>query len=152
MDPLIDPFKIQEIKVATDAVCIAKSEGEEYILLIKRQYEPFIGNWALPGGFLQNNEELKDCAIRELKEETNIDHEITDIKQVGIYGAVMRDPRKRVISVAYLIQLDYLPKVSIANETLEVKWINLKELPSIQLAFDHGQIVDDALKVKRNES
>lgn len=135
----------QEIKVATDAVCIATHEGEKYILLIKREYEPYKNHWAIPGGFLHNDEELADGALRELAEETNIDTSLLTPKEIGVFGKIGRDPRKRIISVAYLIELDHLAPVHEANETLEVKWIKLSELNDIELAFDHKEIIQRAL-------
>lgn len=137
----------QEIKVATDAVCIANENSEKYILLIKREYEPFKNSWAIPGGFLHNDEELWEGALRELSEETNIGTSTLQPKEVGIFGKIGRDPRKRIISVAYLIQLEKRAEVSKANETLDVKWININELDEIKLAFDHKDIIDKALKL-----
>lgn len=142
----------QEIKVATDAVCIV-TEGnefendEKYILLIKREYEPFKNHWAIPGGFLKNNEELPDCALRELSEETNIDTSNLEPIEIGTFGKIGRDPRKRIISVAFLIKLENRSEVRKANETLEVKWIKLKDLSEYKLAFDHKDIIDKALNL-----
>jgi 8-oxo-dGTP diphosphatase len=137
----------QEIKVATDCVCIATKDNKKYILLMMREYEPFKGSWAIPGGFLQNDEELFEGALRELKEETNIDTSNFETKELGVFGKVGRDPRKRIISVAYLVQVNELLPISKANESLEVKWVPLDELDTITLAFDHKDIVAKALEM-----
>ena len=139
----------QEIKVAVDALCLASFNGEEFILLIKREYEPFRNYWALPGGFLHNDEEFKEGVKRELKEETNIDCDVKKMKELGVFGDVGRDPRRRIISIAFLIKFDYLPEVSIMNETVAVKWIPLKDIKSgeIRLAFDHDKVLEKAMEM-----
>lgn len=149
MDAFVDPIKIQEIKVAVDVVCIAKVADKEYVLLIQRQYEPFKEHWALPGGFIKSDEEFIDGAVRELKEETNVDTDKNNLIEIGTYGKVGRDPRKRVISVAYLATFDHLPEVTVENETLAVEWKPLDTLSDVKLAFDHTQIIEDTLKVYR---
>lgn len=138
----------QEIKFAVDAVCIATVDGKEHVLLMKRQYEPYKEHWAIPGGFLRNDEELYEAAVRELKEETNISADINDIEEIGIFAKVGRDPRRRIISVAFLIKLDNLADVSISNETLEVSWFATDELKELKLAFDHEEIIAKALGLK----
>ncbi len=145
----IDPFKVQQIRVAVDCVCICKHNNENYILLIKRNYEPYKNHLALPGGFLKESEELEEAVIRELKEETNINKNIivSDLKQIGAYGKIGRDPRpKRIVSIAYLIQLieDELPKIKPANESLEVLWVKIDDLQRMDIAFDHDEIIKDA--------
>lgn len=146
----VDPFKVQQIRVAVDAVCIANYENKRYVLLIKRAYEPFTDHWALPGGFLNEKEEMETGVIRELKEETNIDVNITesDVKQIKAYGKIGRDPRpRRIISVAFLIELEGLPKISNSNESLHVEWVPLESMPNEKIAFDHREIISDAVKM-----
>ncbi len=135
----------QEIKVAVDCVCIASQNGEKFVLLMKRQYEPFKESWAIPGGFLQNDEELHEGALRELNEETNVDTSSFQTREIGTFGKIGRDPRKRIISVAFLVEVNELLPISTANESLDVRWVNLNELSSISLAFDHREIMDKAL-------
>ncbi len=140
----------QEIKIAVDAVCKVTVKNIDYILFIKRQYEPFKDKWALPGGFIKPDEELEVAAERELREETNIQDAIKNIKEIGVFGKVGRDPRKRIISIAFLLELgdkEELPVVTIANETLEAKWIAKEELKSIELAFDHKNVLQRALNI-----
>lgn len=140
----------QEIKVAIDAVCKVTVSGSDYYLFIKRQYEPFKDSWALPGGFIRSDEELDQACERELREETNIKDEFKSIREIGVFGKVGRDPRKRIISIAFLIDLgnkDTLPEVSIANETLEVKWIKKDELDNYTFAFDHKEVLEKSFLV-----
>ena len=135
--------------VTADIVVTSKSTfGTYYLLLIKRGNEPFKDTWALPGGFLDMDETLKDCATRELKEETGIDitEESLDLKTVGIYDRVNRDPRGRVISHVFITYIEKLYfNLQAGDDAKEVKWFNMKQLP--ELAFDHEEII---AKVKRD--
>lgn len=144
MNNYIEPK--QEIKVAVDAVCIARESDKRYILLIKREYEPFKDRWALPGGFLRTDEELEKGVLRELKEETNVDIQDLFPIQAGVFGKKGRDPRRRVISIAFLIKFESKRNISASNESLEVKWVNIEDLNSSNLAFDHKDIIEGALK------
>jgi 8-oxo-dGTP diphosphatase len=117
------------------------------VLLIRRGKDPFKDCWALPGGFLDENETTEDAAIRELKEETG--HELdpqTYVKLVGVYDTPNRDPRGRVISVAYTAELDRIPEVKGSDDAVEARWFHLKELTDdFKLAFDHHDIIVDAI-------
>lgn len=149
-ETFVDPFKVQQIRVAVDAVCITEENSEKFILLIKREYEPFKNKWALPGGFLKEDEEMEEGAIRELKEETQLDSEILieDVKQLKAYGAVDRDPRpRRIISVAFLVELKQKGKIQVSHESLDVQWVKINDLNLEDLAFDHKLIVQDAISV-----
>jgi len=138
---------IQELKVAVDIVVIAELNKEQYVLLIKRKYEPFAGQWAIPGGFVKNDESLEDAALRELKEETGFT-EVNKVEQLRTYGEVNRDPRKRVISIVYVITTKQLknlkPQEGADNDTVDAKWFKLDQIPQ-PLAFDHDIILKDAL-------
>lgn len=147
----IDPFKYQQIRVAVDTVCIAKEENVEYILMVKRKYEPFRNAWALPGGFLKENEELETGAVRELSEETAISIDINpqSLVQIKAYGTLGRDPRpRRIISVAFLVELHVKPTVADTNESVEVVWIPVSTLLNEPIAFDHKQIIGDAIALR----
>ncbi len=137
----------QEIKVAVDSVCIATVNNENFVLMIKRVYPPFKDSWALPGGFLLNTEELEEGVLRELNEETNLDTSDLNPIKIDVFGKVGRDPRRRIISVAYLIKLKELKDISLSNETTEVKWVPLKEIENYPLAFDHKEILQKALEI-----
>lgn len=113
------------------------------ILLIKRKNEPFRGDWAFPGGFLQVDEAIEDGARRELLEETGID--CPYMEQLFTFGGLERDPRERVISIAYFAlvnQTDF--KVKAATDASDAKWWPVDSLP--ELAFDHDQILQTAIE------
>jgi len=139
---------LQELKVAVDIIVVSEQKDASYLLLIKRKYAPFEGQWAIPGGFVHDHEELEEAAIRELEEETGF-KTAKHIEQIQAFGKVNRDPRKRVISIAYLIVTDELadlsPEAGENNDTTEAQWFDLKKLP-LPLAFDHDQIIEVALK------
>ncbi|HEY7116005.1 MAG TPA: NUDIX domain-containing protein [Tepidisphaeraceae bacterium] len=112
------------------------------ILLIQRRVEPFVGTWALPGGFVGMDETLEQSARRELQEETGISR--LYLEQLYTFGDVGRDPRERVITVAYyaLVKLgDHVLKAD--TDAADVAWFSVSELP--RLAFDHRKIVTIAL-------
>jgi 8-oxo-dGTP diphosphatase len=111
------------------------------LLLISRASEPFAGQWALPGGFLEIDEDLKDGALRELREETGVSG--IYLEQLRSFGRPGRDPRERVISVAYyaLAPCERLT-VRAASDAAEASWFPVADLPA--LAFDHAQIIQAA--------
>jgi 8-oxo-dGTP diphosphatase len=109
------------------------------ILLVKRGRDPFKGEWAVPGGRIEDNETAEECAKREMKEETGLIIDL--IKLTGVYSDPMRDPRK-VIAVAYLVKrVGGEPKAG--DDASEVKWFDLNNLP--KLCADHSKIVKDAI-------
>lgn len=111
----------------------AEDDGKYEILLIKRKNEPYKDCWALPGGFMEMNETLEKCAIRELKEETGI--EVDGAEFIDLLDGVERDPRGRVISAVFK---SYAPAgaVAVANDDAkEIGWFKNGQLPP--LAFDH---------------
>jgi 8-oxo-dGTP diphosphatase len=134
--------------VTCDTALFDLDEGNvPRVLLIKRKHDPFKGMWALPGGFLEMDEELEDAATRELYEETGVDLADTDIlQQVCVVGTVGRDPRDRIISVVYTAVVDRFEYDLCANDDAEeVAWFKLDELPI--LAADHLEIIRRVLGV-----
>ena len=127
--------------VTTDIVLFTLRAEKLQLLLIRRRNPPFQGGWALPGGFLDLDEDLNDCAKRELEEETGIKD--IYLEQLYTFGKHQRDPRERVISVAYyaLIASDRIT-LKPASDATEAAWFALDELP--KLAFDHREIVQKA--------
>ena len=128
--------------VATDIAVFTLRRGGLNVLLIERGAEPYRGAWALPGGFLQPEEELDACARRELKEETSVDADL--LVHFGNFSAPARDPRERVISVAYLALLasDEL-RLEADTDAAQAQWFPIDALP--RLAFDHEMILRRAL-------
>lgn len=130
---------ISKIFVTVDIVVINKITAE--ILLIKRLNAPFQDCWALPGGFVDENEDLEQAARRELFEETNI--ETGKMKQIGAFGKPNRDPRGHMISIAYQTELIENQIIKAKDDAMDVKWFSINKLP--KLAFDHLEIITSIL-------
>ncbi len=128
--------------VTADCVVIAK-ENEPKVLLIQRGNEPFKGQWAFPGGFMNMDETTEQCAVRELEEETGL--KVNEIKQIGAYSKVDRDPRGRTVTVAYLVVIDKAEAVKGGDDAAKAQWFPLSALP--KLAFDHEEIIKDAKRL-----
>ena len=129
----------QNIKVTVDAVVLTHNHQE--VLLIQRKNEPFEGQWALPGGFVEDDEDLDIAVGRGLEEETGITP--STFRQFHAFGAPDRDPRGRAISIAYYTvvnKVDFNPKA--ATDAKDVRWFPLADLP--ELAFDHAEILSKA--------
>lgn len=133
----------QQMYVTVDAVVFAKLKKSSYLLLIKRENKPFEDSWALPGGFIDTDEPVKQACQRELQEETGMSLDLNQLKFFNFYDEVNRDPRSRTITFAYLAQLNSLNEVKGDDDATEAKWFNIKKLP--KLAFDHLEIIKDAL-------
>ena len=132
-------YKYPRPMVTVDVVLFALDRKR--VLLIKRDREPFKGRWALPGGFIGIKEELKDAAARELEEETGVAG--VELRQVHTFDTLGRDPRGRVITVAYSGVVDPgSVEVRAASDAREARWFDIDNLPS--LTFDHGEIVRKA--------
>ncbi|HEY0272674.1 MAG TPA: NUDIX domain-containing protein [Chitinophaga sp.] len=133
------------ISVAVDAVVFgyARTEGVS-VLLIRRKYPPFKDEWAIPGGFVQEKESLEDAVKRELREETGIT--VKYLEQLYTFGAPDRDPRQRIISVAYfaLVKTARFMALKADTDASVAQWFNITDLPA--LAFDHKQILEKAIR------
>lgn len=140
----------QNIQVAVDAVVFGYSkENGVSILLIKRKYEPFKGSWAIPGGFVLDNESLENAVARELQEETGV--KINYLEQLYTFGDPNRDPRTRILSVAYfgLVKSNQFEKLKATTDAEAAEWFNFKHLP--KLAFDHKKILTIAIERLRGK-
>lgn len=129
--------------VTVDCVIFGLDASDKLkILLIQRAHDPFENYWALPGGFVDENEDLEAAALRELEEETGVKDVF--VEQLFTFGTPGRDPRGRVITVAYyaLINLTEHP-VKASSDARNVKWFELDKIP--QLAFDHAKILKTAV-------
>jgi 8-oxo-dGTP diphosphatase len=123
--------------VSVDMVIVTR-EPRPRVLLIRRKNDPFVGMWALPGGFVDMDETLDAAAARELREETGVTAE--RLVQLHTFGDPGRDPRGRVITVAYLAEVDPTKLQPIAaDDAAEVGWHDLQAPPA--LAFDHDKIL-----------
>lgn len=128
----------QHILVAADTLLIA--EGT-HILLVKRLHPPYADMWALPGGFVEDGEDLHEAAARELMEETSVRFPAGALVQFRTYGKPGRDPRGRTVSVVFAAITKHRPEAKAADDAKEVGWFSLPDLPA--MAFDHRQVVDD---------
>ncbi len=131
--------------LTTDIVVIS----DDTILLIKRKNEPFKDMWALPGGFVDENEKIKECALRELFEETNIKKSDlhSEIEFHTFYDDPNRDPRGRYLSFVFYCNVNKQTVNAVAkDDAKELKWFKLNKLPS--LAFDHAIIIQNIIKTK----
>ena len=125
--------------VAADVVVIAAFPDGPRVLLIRRANPP--PGWAIPGGFIEPDEDLPDAARRELVEETGVT--AVTLAQIGAYGRPDRDPRGRTISVVYGAVLDRPPRARAADDAAAARWFPVNALPD-DLAFDHAHILRDA--------
>ena len=136
------------MKVTVDIVIFTIQSDELKVLLVKRGIPPFKGQFALPGGFVHEDESLDDAAMRELREETGVSD--VYLEQLYSFGHPGRDPRERIITVAYyaLISADR-SQLAAGTDTTEAVWSRVSKLPP--LAFDHRKILDYALERLRNK-
>jgi len=128
--------------VTVDAAVLVKQNKQWFILLIERKHDPFKGCYALPGGFVEEDETLETAIARELQEETNL--VLDNLQQFRAYSRPDRDPRGRTISVIFTSVLDAFPAAVAGDDAAAVKWFPIDQLP--ELAFDHGEIVKDIIE------
>jgi 8-oxo-dGTP diphosphatase len=131
--------------VTVDLVVLTVADGALQVLLIQRGGEPFAGQWALPGGFVHIDEDLTAAAERELAEETGLAQPAGHLRQLATYGAPGRDPRGRVVTVAYLALLPDPPTLTAGTDAAAAQWRAVADLGSEQLAFDHDRIIADGV-------
>ena len=129
--------------VTVDAVVFTFIQNKPQILLINRKNEPFKNCWAIPGGFVELDEELCDAAARELKEETSISN--VNLKQLHTFAAVGRDPRGRQITIVFWGITKNPQQIKAGDDAQDAKWFPLDTLPK-NLAFDHEKILKLAIK------
>jgi 8-oxo-dGTP diphosphatase len=135
-------------EVAIDFVVLTVREEALQVLVITRGNEPFAGRPALPGGFVRTGEDLHEAAVRELHEETALSGEDWRLQQFKSYGRPDRDPRGRVISMAYLAMMPDLPMPTAGTDASGADWVPVEKAAGT-LAFDHDQILADAVEEAR---
>ncbi|MGD1946781.1 MAG: NUDIX domain-containing protein [Croceivirga sp.] len=136
------------IQLTVDAVVFGYDSGNISVLLVKRKFEPFKNAWALPGGFVLEDESLEEAVERELAEETGV--KINYLEQLYTFGGIGRDPRGRVVSIAYfgLVKPNAF-KLTASTDAKEANWFNIEKLP--ELAFDHKKILNIAIERLRGK-
>lgn len=134
--------------VTADVVALTRADGGWQVLLVTRGSDPFAGREALPGGFVDPDEDLADAARRELSEETAVAVAAGDMVQLGAYGRPDRDPRMRTVSVAFLLVLPDAVEATGGDDATGAAWRPVEEVLAQpdRLAFDHEQILRDAVE------
>ena len=147
-----NPSNFPAFAVTVDIVILTMLEGRLNVLLVRRGQTPFKGEWAIPGGFKRPTETLEDAAMRELAEETGVDAAKL-LSQFGAYGDPARDPRMNVVTVAYLAVLREVDAVVAGSDAADARLVPVDDILNgeIELAFDHGRIVRDAIARVRVE-
>lgn len=148
-----DPGDFPPCAVTVDIVVFTIADGALRVLVIERGGEPYLGAFALPGGFVREDEDLMEAAERELAEETGLVPRDWHLEQLGSYGAPGRDPRMRVVTVAHWAVCADLPALQSGGDAVQAKLVPVKHIESgrLRLAFDHGRIVADAVARVRQE-
>ncbi len=148
------PCDREPVALTVDVVLLTIRQGSLSVLLVQRGIEPFLGSWALPGGFVEAGESVADAARRELVEETGVATFDGHIEQLQTYADPGRDPRGRVASVAHLGFVPDLPVPVAGSDAAAVRWWPVDEAldaDRLTLAFDHRQIVADGLERARSK-
>jgi 8-oxo-dGTP diphosphatase len=134
-----------KLLIATDIVVFAFLENKLKVLMIRRKFEPGVGKWAIPGGFVREDESLEGSALRELKEETGLSKS-SYLEQLYTFGDVNRDPRGRVVSVAYIHLVQEAEKIKLraSDDAAEAKWFDVNKLPELSFGKSHREILQYA--------
>jgi ADP-ribose pyrophosphatase YjhB (NUDIX family) len=145
--------RVAPVSVTVDLAIFTVRQDALQVLLIKRGKEPFLGASALPGGYIRDGEPLEEAARRELSEETGVCGDQLHLEQLRTYGDPERDPRGRVITVAYLALGADLPIPTAGTDAREARWEPVEAALSGQagLAFDHAMILREALERARSQ-
>ncbi|MGH3394997.1 MAG: NUDIX hydrolase [Streptosporangiaceae bacterium] len=147
-----DPRRYPPVAVTADLVVLTVRDDELAVLVVRRGEPPFAGALALPGGFVRPDETLRAAAVRELAEETGPGFEAVHLEQLASYGDPGRDPRMRVVTVAYLGLAPSLPTPQAGSDAAEAAWAPVAGLLGAAgegLAFDHARILADGLERAR---
>ena len=148
-----DPGAYPPFAVTVDVAVFTIRNDALQVLLIERGEEPFLGSWALPGGFVKIDEDLDAAAARELAEETGQRSASWHLEQLGTYGTPGRDPRMRVVSVAYWAICAEVPELRGGGDATAAALTPVEEIERgrVRLAFDHEKIVRDAVERTRSK-
>lgn len=147
--PEYDPLRFPPFAVTVDLVVLTLRDGGLHVLLVERGAEPWRGRWALPGGFVHADEGLDAAAARELAEETGVHDVPGHLEQLASYGDPDRDPRMRVVSVAYLALAPDLPEPRAGSDAAGAAWVPVTAALDRPLAFDHARVLADGIERAR---
>jgi 8-oxo-dGTP diphosphatase len=139
------------VYVTVDVVLLTIKDDQLQVLMVKRGSMPWRGWWALPGGFIRQEEDLITAARRELTEETGLTVEPSHLEQVATFGAPKRDPRARTVSVGYLGILPELPQPVAGTDAAFAAWQPVDRMISRRLPFDHHTILEAGVERARNK-
>lgn len=142
-----DPKEFEPFAVTVDLAVFTVREALLHVLLIRRGQAPFAGAWALPGGFVLPKESAERAALRELAEETGLSESLAaglHLEQLRTYSEPGRDPRMRVVSVAFTALVPDLPEPRGGGDAAQAQWVTVGRETESSLAFDHGRILTDA--------
>lgn len=139
------------VYVSVDVVMLTIRAEQLQVLMVQRGSKPWRGWLALPGGFVQQTEDLPDAARRELREETGLTVAPAHLEQLGTFGAPRRDPRARTVSVAYLAVLPWLPEPVAGTDAADAEWRTVAEITGRRLPFDHDEILATAVERARSK-
>ncbi|MDQ0426423.1 MULTISPECIES: NUDIX hydrolase [Cellulomonas] len=144
-----DPADYPPFAVTVDLVVLTLRDDALHVLLVERGADPWRGRWALPGGFVRPDEGLDAAAARELAEETGVRDVPGHLEQLASYGDPDRDPRMRVVSVAYLALAPDLPEPRAGSDAAGAAWVRVDDALARPLAFDHARVLADGVERAR---
>lgn len=148
--PRYDPSEFPPFAVTSDLVILTVRPPAVQVLLVRREQPPYAGQWALPGGFVGPDQSLVEAAQFKLADKTSIAVETAHLEQLASFGDPDRDPRMRVISVAWLAMVADPDEPVAGTESSDAAWVDVAALGPADLAFDHTAIIDAGLERARN--
>lgn len=151
-DPVVDydPAAFPPFAVTSDLVILTVKPPQVQVLLVQREQDPFAGSWALPGGFVAPDQSLIEAAQFKLQDKTGLAVESAHLEQLATFGSPERDPRMRVISVAWLAMVAHPDDPVAGAQSIDAAWVDVSVLDRDSLAFDHAQILEAGIERARN--